>query len=69
MENHLGGSRADWLIDDTYVEFAGMMGIKEYEGKMKKKITFAKTNGLKLIVITPKDIDNLEEIFKEFVKA
>jgi hypothetical protein len=69
MENHLGASRADWLIDDTYVEFAGMMGIKEYEGKMKKKITFAKTNGLKLIVITPKNIDNLEVILKEFIKS
>jgi hypothetical protein len=69
LDNHLGDSRADWLIDDTYVEFAGMMGIKEYESKMKKKITFAKANGLKLIVITPKDVDNLEKIFSEFIKS
>jgi hypothetical protein len=57
------------LIQDTYVEFAGMMGVKEYELKMKKKVTFAKANGLKLIVITPKDVDNLEKIFSEFVKS
>jgi hypothetical protein len=69
MDNHLGDSRADWLIQDTYVEFAGMMGVKEYELKMKKKVTFAKANGLKLIVITPKDVDNLEKIFSEFVKS
>jgi hypothetical protein len=68
MDNHLGDSRADWLIQDTYVEFAGMMGVKEYELKMKRKVTFAKANGIKLVVITPKDIDNLADIFKEFIK-
>jgi hypothetical protein len=58
--------RADWLIGETYVEFAGMMGVKAYEEKILKKVEMAADLGLDLIVVEPKDINRLPRIFERF---
>lgn len=58
--------RADWLIGETYVEFAGMMGVKSYKEKMLKKVDMAANLGLDLIVVEPKDLDQLPRIFEKF---
>lgn len=64
-----GGMRADWLIGNTYFEFAGMMSIPSYAEKMKNKIKLAKKYGVQLTVIQPKDLEKLEKIFEKVQKV
>ena len=54
--------KCDFYINDTYVEYAGLMEHKKYQLKIQKKIEFAKENNLKQIIIYKKDLNRLSEL-------
>lgn len=62
--------RCDWkLFDDTFVEYFGISGKKEYDKRSEKKINLCKENKIELIKIYPKDISikKLENIFSKYI--
>lgn len=62
--NPSGQRRADWrLADGTMVEAAGMLGEKVYAAKMADKRKLADALGIRLLVITPEDLSQLEVPF------
>ncbi len=68
--NPSGQSRADWLVNDTFIEYLGLAGEPVYDRKTKSKINHAKELGLELICINPKDLDdlgNLHHLFDRFL--
>jgi hypothetical protein len=60
--NPSGRRRADWLVNDYYVEYFGLRGEKIYDIKTEEKILLAKSLDLKLICIFPEDLTNLEAL-------
>jgi len=57
--NPNGKLRADWLVEDTYIEYLGLAGELAYDGKTKNKVNLAREIGLGLICINPEDLENL----------
>lgn len=58
--NSSGQLRADWLVGNTFIEYAGMMIDPEYAQKMRGKEELAKKFNLDLIIIEPQDLFSLE---------
>lgn len=64
-----GSSKCDFLLsDNTIVEYFGLHGVKRYDEKVSKKIKLLEDNNMKYIVIYPRDISRLDEIFKDYIK-
>ena len=60
-------SRAGWLLPgNTYVEAAGMMSSPRYRAKMKRKLSIASDQSLRLIFIEPSDLDRLPHLLGGF---
>jgi len=59
--------RTDWLIDKTYVEFAGLLGDPYYDERIEKKKTLAEKYKFELIIIDMKDLGRLEEKLGKFI--
>jgi len=55
-----GLMRADWKVGSILIEYAGLMGDPEYAAKMETKQQLASEFGLKLIIIEPKHVLNLD---------
>jgi hypothetical protein len=58
--------RADFLVGDVYVEFAGRMQNEEYAARMKNKQELAKAKKLKWIKLESSNLSDLEEL-KTFI--
>lgn len=67
-DESFGYKKADWLIEDTFVEFFGFAGRYDYDRKTQIKIYLCEKNNLPLIQIYPKDIKNLDKKFQKFLK-
>ena len=52
-------TRADYLIGDLYIEIAGLIGDEGYELKLKSKLAAAKVRKQRVLVFTPKGIEDL----------
>lgn len=63
--NKSGRMRADWKVKNTFVEYFGLQGDKDYDIKTQKKIELCKEKGIKLLPIYPKDIKNIKDIFNK----
>ena len=61
--NSNGKLRADFLIGDLWVEFAGLKGQPSYDSRMSNKSKLGKALDLNLLIIEPKDLGSLEDIF------
>jgi hypothetical protein len=59
--------KADWLIEDTYIEYFGLQNEKEYAKKSSSKILSCEINGIKLIPLYPGDEYHLEKLLKDFI--
>lgn len=57
--NPTGSLRADWLVGDHFIEFAGMLQNPDYAAKMATKRTLADALGIRLTVLTPEDLPRL----------
>jgi len=60
-----GKLRADWLIGDCWVEFAGRMNNPTYAAKIGKKQELAQGLGLRHLVLLPPEVNRLEAIATE----
>ena len=65
--NPKGSRRADWKVGDTFIEYFGLIGDKNYEKKMDEKILLAAHSKLKLISILPSDIEKLDSCFQHLL--
>jgi hypothetical protein len=63
--NPEGKLRADWLIGDCWVEFAGRMDDTKYAANMARKQQLAKECGLRHLVLLPAEVQRLEGIATE----
>jgi hypothetical protein len=58
------GLRADWRLDDgTLVEAAGMLESPSYAAKIALKQKIADRNDIRLVVVTPADLRDLDGVF------
>jgi len=53
--------RADWKVQDTFIEYFGLVGDQNYEKKMDEKIFLAQELMIDLIAIYPSDLTNLDQ--------
>ncbi len=60
--------RADFIISDTWIEFIGLKGNADYDNRTRNKIKLAKAEGIKLILVEPRQLDSLEDVFKLFLE-
>lgn len=61
-----GNYRADFLIDNVFVEYFGLKGNPEYDKKIKLKQKLCKKHNIKLISIYPNDIISLKKLQNKF---
>jgi hypothetical protein len=66
--NPNGKLRADFLIGDLWVEFAGLKGQSAYDSRMENKVKFGQELALNLLIIEPKDLGSLEKIFASTIR-
>jgi hypothetical protein len=59
--NPTSSFRADWIVYDVYIEFSGMMEDYSYAKKMRSKELLAAKLGIRLVIILPEDLFNLEK--------
>jgi hypothetical protein len=64
LYNPSGKRRADWLVNENYIEYFGLYGDVAYDKKISEKMSLAKDLDIKLIAIFPKDINDLPNILK-----
>jgi len=59
--NPKGKRRADWKVQDTFIEYFGLIGDQDYEKKMDEKIFLAQQFKINLIAVYPSDLANLDQ--------
>jgi hypothetical protein len=59
--NPTGRRRADWKVQDIFIEYFGLIGDANYEKKMSEKILLAQYSEIDLIALYPADIGNLDK--------
>lgn len=59
--NPRGKRRADWKVRDSFIEYFGLVGDKDYERKMNEKILLAQHFNINLIAVYPFDLTNLDK--------
>lgn len=65
-----GTKKFDWLIKNQIaVELFGLSNNKEYRERMENKIQLCADNNIPLIALFPKDLNNLEKIFKNIINT
>ena len=60
--NPNGNLRADWVVGDCWVELAGRMTKDDYAATMAQKKQLAQLNGIRLLVLLPSELTNLDPI-------
>jgi hypothetical protein len=61
VHNPNGKSRADFLVGNLWIEFAGLKGQSDYDDRMAKKVALATELKLDLLVIEPSHLGSLDE--------
>ena len=59
--------RADWEVENTLIEYAGLMNRQEYSEKMSKKRVLASKHGIALIILSAEDLLKLDEKLEHFL--
>lgn len=59
--NISGKRRADWKVNDYFIEYFGLKGEEAYDNKTKEKLLLVDSLNLKLISIFPSDLSNISE--------
>ncbi len=57
-------TRADYLIGDLYIEIAGLLSDSDYTSKLKLKLEAAKVRKQRVLVFTPRDVEDLMKFSK-----
>lgn len=66
--NKHGRRRADWKVNEYYVEYFGLKGKENYDKKTEEKLRLADSLNLKLIAIFPSDLNSLSEKLKVLIR-
>ena len=53
--------RADWKVQDVFIEYFGLIGDKDYEKKMDEKISLAQQSKINLVALYPSDLTHLDQ--------
>jgi hypothetical protein len=61
--------RADWKVREVFIEYAGLMSEPDYSAKMETKQKLSAKFGIPLIVITPEDMQNLDEKLRLLINS
>lgn len=64
--NISGKRRADWLINNVFIEYFGLNGDEKYDKKTDEKYSLSKKKGFELIGVFPESLNNLTPIFQRF---
>lgn len=56
-----GNYRADFLVNDIFIEYFGLKGNPEYDAKTELKQKLCKKHGVRLISIYPEDLVNIKK--------
>jgi len=69
--NPNGYTRADFYLTDKsiFVEYAGLINRSFYASKLEKKKELATLLGIKLLIVYPTDLGQLEKVFKTYISA
>jgi hypothetical protein len=57
--------RADWKVEGVLIEYTGLMEEPDYASKMDAKLELCRESNLKLIILYPADIFNLDTKLEE----
>ena len=67
--NPTGLRRGDWKVNDTFIEYFGLVGDKDYEKKMDEKILLAEHSKINLIDIYPSDLETLDQRLRSLLQT
>lgn len=56
--------RADWKVQDAFIEYFGLIGDEKYEKRMDEKIFLAQQLNINLIAVYPSDLTSLDQRLK-----
>lgn len=59
--------RADWEVENTLIEYAGLMNRQDYSEKMSKKRVLASKHGIALIILSAEDLLKLDKKLERFL--
>ena len=62
-----GGLRADFIVGDIYIEFAGLMSRKDYKQKMLLKEELAQRLNMKWIMIEEISVETLDSLLRQIL--
>jgi hypothetical protein len=62
-------NKADWMVNEIFIEYWGLVGNKEYDRRMRIKRRLAKDNNIQLIEILPDDLYDLTRKLGELKKS
>lgn len=62
VHNPNGKSRADFLVGNLWIEFAGLKGKPDYDDRMEKKVALATELKIDLLVIEPSHLESLDKL-------
>jgi hypothetical protein len=57
-----GNFRADFLVEDIFIEYFGLKGNPEYDAKTKLKQRICRRHGIRLISIYPSDLVSIKKL-------
>jgi hypothetical protein len=60
--------RADFLVENTFIEYFGLAGDSNYDLKINEKKEICRKKEIKLIEIYPKDLVNIEKLKKKLAE-
>ncbi|NQT61943.1 MAG: hypothetical protein HQ556_03195 [Candidatus Marinimicrobia bacterium] len=60
-----GKFRADFKVDDIFIEYFGLSGDKDYDNRVATKINLCKKHNIELIQLYPKDLLNIAKLDKK----
>lgn len=64
-----GNYRADFKVNDIFIEYFGLKGQPEYDKKIKIKKRICKKHGIKLFSIYPRDLMNSKTLKNKILKT
>lgn len=62
-----GDFRADFVVDDIFIEYFGLKGEPDYDAKTKLKQRICRKHGIKLISVYPSDLVSLKKLERKLL--
>jgi hypothetical protein len=66
--NQNGMKRGDWKVGDVFIEYLGLLGDEKYDKNSEVKLQLAEAIKLPIIVISPIELGNLDNLLDRFLE-